>query len=71
MDNLHAWLRLWHIPSIGPKSFNFLLGKFPQIADLFTATVRELERQGVPPRIISEIKAVPADSGRGQINISF
>jgi len=51
MNQLEDWLRLWHIPGVGPKSFNFLLSKFPNISGVFISSLGELIAKDVPPRI--------------------
>ena len=55
MHDIENWLRLWHIPGIGPKSFNFLLNKYPRISDLFISSISELIANGVPSRIANAL----------------
>ncbi|MEM7303947.1 MAG: DNA-processing protein DprA [Pseudomonadota bacterium] len=54
--NLINWLRLWHIPGIGPRSLNFLQEKFghhPQ--QLFESDLSELISLNIPERIARAI----------------
>ncbi|MFK7795233.1 MAG: DNA-processing protein DprA [Gammaproteobacteria bacterium] len=51
MSNLEYWLKLWHINGIGPKSFNFLVSKYPNIADLFISSTSDLIANDIPPRL--------------------
>lgn len=51
MTELEAWLRLWHIPKVGPKTFNFILGKFPNLNELFTCSYTDLLNLAIPDRI--------------------
>ena len=55
MNELEYWLRLWHIPKVGPKTFLFLLSKYPQLSDLFNAPLKKLLNQGVPHHIADSI----------------
>ncbi len=51
MNQIKDWLKLWHIPGVGPKYFNFLLSKFPNISDVFISSFSDLVAKGIPPRI--------------------
>ena len=55
MDEKEAWLKLWHIPGIGPKSFNFLLSKYPVIAEIFKSKSKDLIANGIPLKIANAI----------------
>ena len=55
MTELEAWLRLWHTPKVGPKTFHFIHNKFPNLSRLFTYSVSELVNKGVPEHIAQAI----------------
>ena len=56
-SNLKHWLRLWHIPGIGPRSFNFLLDKFDHRPELiFASDYAALISREIPERIARAIK---------------
>jgi DNA processing protein len=57
MNNIENWLRLWHIPGVGPKSFNFLLSKYPNLSEIFISDVSNLIANGVPPRIAHALQS--------------
>jgi len=57
MTELEAWLRLWHIPKVGPKTFNFLLSKYPDLYELFNCTATQLIENEVPNHIAQAIIA--------------
>lgn len=55
-NNLKDWLRLWHIPGIGPRSYNFLLDRFDHRPELvFTSDYSSLILRDVPQRIAKAI----------------
>ncbi|MEM8843653.1 MAG: DNA-processing protein DprA [Pseudomonadota bacterium] len=50
-DHLSDWLRLWHIPGIGPRSFNFLLEKFDyQPERILASSYIQLVEQNISKR---------------------
>ncbi len=51
MTELEAWLRLWHIPKVGPRTFNFVRSKFPCLENLFNHGYPELVEAGIPKHI--------------------
>ncbi len=51
MNELHNWLKLWHVPKVGPKTFQFLVGKYPQIEELFSSSYADLINNEVPNSI--------------------
>ena len=56
-NNLKDWLRLWHIPGIGPRSFNFLLNKFDYRPEhIFASDYPSLIARDIPERIARAIK---------------
>jgi len=55
MTELEAWLRLWHIPKVGPKTFNFLLSKYPDLCQVFNCTTAQLVENEVPNHIAHAI----------------
>ncbi len=68
MDEKEAWLKLWHIPGIGPKSFNFILGKYPTIADIFKSNSQDLLTNGIPPKIANAIATNKSHSYKNDID---
>lgn len=55
MTELEAWLRLWHTPKVGPRTFNFLRSKFTDLCEIFTHSCNELVNQGIPHHIADAI----------------
>lgn len=55
MTELEAWLRLWHTPRVGPRTFNFLHSKFPDICQLLSTSHTELVNRGVPSHIAEAV----------------
>ncbi len=55
MLNIEDWLKLWHIPGIGPKTFSYLLGKFSSPSTLFRAKYPELIDRGIPNKVAKAI----------------
>ncbi len=55
MINTEDWLKLWHIPGIGPKTFGYLLNKFTTPSNLFNASHSELINNSVPDRVAKAI----------------
>jgi DNA processing protein len=55
MNKIEDWLRLWHIPGIGPRTYNFLLSKFPTPTKILQASYVDLVSQGVSARIAQAI----------------
>ena len=55
MNNLESWLRLWHTPNVGPKTFNFLLSKYPSLDELFSSSYQDLIYNQVPARIADAV----------------
>jgi len=55
MTELESWLRLWHIPKVGPRTFSFLLTKFSNLNDIFTASYSDLVNLGIPAKISQAI----------------
>lgn len=51
MDELEAWLKLWHTPKVGPKTFHFILDIFPDLREIFDTTLDSLIDHGIPPHI--------------------
>ncbi len=51
MDELEAWLRLWHTPKVGPKTFHFILKRFPDLREIFDTTLDALIDRGIPSHI--------------------
>ena len=51
MNEIENWLRLWHIPGIGAKSFNFLLSKYPNVSDVFISSISDLVANDIPIRV--------------------
>ena len=61
-NDLAHWLRLWHVPGIGPRSFNFLLEKFDQQPEyIFSCSYTALIAQGIPERIATAITSCHSD----------
>ena len=62
-DILSNWLRLWHIPGIGPRSFNFLLDKFNnQPGQIFACEYSNLVEYKIPERIARSITNHQSDN---------
>ena len=55
MDRIEDWLRLWHIPGVGPRTFNFLLNKLSTPTNIFQASYADLISQSVSSRIAQAI----------------
>jgi DNA processing protein len=55
MTELESWLKLWHIPGIGPKTFNYLLKVFSSPSVIFNTNYQELLNKGVPERVAKAI----------------
>tara|TARA_R110002049_G_scaffold252264_1_gene427048 strand:+ start:180221 stop:181309 length:1089 start_codon:yes stop_codon:yes gene_type:complete len=55
MTEIEAWLKLWHIPGIGPKTFNYLLSKFSSPNDIFSASYEKLIGSAVPDKVAKAI----------------
>ena len=55
MTELEAWLRLWHTPKVGPKTFHFIYEQFPDLSCLYDFSILELVNRGVPKHIAHAI----------------
>ena len=56
MSNLADWLRLSHTPGIGTKTFNALIDKFGQPAEIFNLSTPDLLACGLSERLAKAIK---------------
>lgn len=55
MTDIKDWLRLWHIPGIGPRTFNFLVSKFDTPTKVFQSNYITLLESGASSRIANAI----------------
>ncbi len=55
MSLLNDWIRLWHIPGVGPKTFNFILSRFADPSELFASNYEVLLKRGLTTRIANAI----------------
>ena len=65
MSDLTDWLRLSHTPGVGPKTFNALINKFGQPAEIFKLSIADLLACGLTERLA---KAIQCDHKGGVDN---
>lgn len=56
MLDLTDWLRLWHTPGVGPKTYNFLIGKFATPTEVFNHSRSDLLSLGLTESLVNAIK---------------
>ncbi len=56
MDELRDWLSLWHVPGIGPMTFDALLRRFETPANVFRASSESLKACGLSERALTGIR---------------
>ncbi|MFK8027276.1 MAG: DNA-processing protein DprA [Gammaproteobacteria bacterium] len=62
MTEIENWLKLWHISGIGPKTFHYLLTRFPNVTGLFNTNHTTLIEKGIPKKVATAIINDQSDS---------
>jgi len=66
-EELRAWLALWRLPGIGPRSFSDLLERYGRIAPLFALPRQEQERLGLRAETLEALAAPPWDAAEADL----
>ena len=61
MQSLEHWLRLWHTPGVGPKTFNHLLNIFKDPKDVYETSYSTLVESGLTQQLAKTILANKAN----------
>lgn len=66
-DERRAWLALWRVPTIGPRTFIELLEHYGAVAPVFTRPRAELERFGLKPAALDALREPPWDAAEADL----
>lgn len=55
MDELHDWLSLWHVPGIGPMTYQALLARFETPSKVYKASTEDLRSCGLADQSLEGI----------------
>src|SRR5690625_2407261 len=61
-DELRAWLALWRLPGVGPRTFADLRQRYQRLAPIFDLPPAESERLGLRPETVEALRSPPWDA---------